>query len=196
MTLHELIAEYGYWALVIGTFFEGETIVVLAGLAAHRGYLDISWVAFLSFAGTFTGDQIYFYLGRRYGEKIFARWPSWLARVERVRRMLQKYDTGFILGFRFAYGLRTVSPFVLGMSGVAPRRFLVLNLCAAAVWAAIMAGGGYIFGHVLELILEEFKRYELYAFAAIVCVGLLIWASHFIRRKRRDGTQPESTGHP
>jgi len=52
MSLEEIISNYGYAALLIGTFIEGETILVLAGFAAHRGYLDLPLVVTCAFIGT------------------------------------------------------------------------------------------------------------------------------------------------
>ena len=63
MTLQSLIDTHGYWLLALGCLHEGETILLLAGFAAHRGYLD-PWAVFgiASLAG-FAGDQFYFFLG-------------------------------------------------------------------------------------------------------------------------------------
>ena len=51
MDLQSIIENYGYAAILIGTFLEGETILVLAGLAAHQGYLVLTWVILAAFAG-------------------------------------------------------------------------------------------------------------------------------------------------
>ena len=64
MSLTSLIEDYGYLALLIGTFLEGETILVLAGFAAQRGHLEIEWVIVVAFIGSFSGDQLFFYIGR------------------------------------------------------------------------------------------------------------------------------------
>lgn len=56
MDLAGLIAAHGYWALALGAFLEGETILVLAGVAAHRGYLDLRLVILVAFAGSLLGD--------------------------------------------------------------------------------------------------------------------------------------------
>ena len=36
MDLQSIIEHYGYAAILVGTFLEGKTILVLAGLAAHQ----------------------------------------------------------------------------------------------------------------------------------------------------------------
>ena len=73
--LESLIANYGYAAVLIGTFVEGETILVIAGFAAHRGYLSLPWVILLAFAGSLAGDQLWFYVGRRSGPER-GRWEG------------------------------------------------------------------------------------------------------------------------
>ena len=60
MDLQSIIENYGYAAILIGTFLEGETILVLAGLAAHQGYLVLSWVILAAFVGSLCGDQLFF----------------------------------------------------------------------------------------------------------------------------------------
>ena len=63
MDLQNIIENYGYAAILIGTFLEGETILVLAGLAAHQGSLVLTWVIIAAFAGSLCGDQLFFIWG-------------------------------------------------------------------------------------------------------------------------------------
>ena len=60
MDLQSIIENYGYAAIFIGTFLEGETILILAGLAAHQGYLVLTWVILAAFLGSLCGDQLFF----------------------------------------------------------------------------------------------------------------------------------------
>jgi len=183
--MQELIATYGYPVIFLGSLLEGETIVILGAIAAKIGYLHLGWVMLTAWIGSFLGDQLYFQIGRRYGARLIARWPSWQMRAERVNRLLVRYDRLFIVGFRFLYGLRTVSPFVIGMSRVSAGRFLLWNFLAAGLWAFLIAGFGYVFGQVIELFLAEFKRYELYVFGGVIAAGLLFWIAYHIRLRAR-----------
>ena len=63
--LEALLTHYGCPILVIGTLLEGETIMVLGGLAAHLGYLSFEGVLVCGVCGTVLGDQLYFFIGRR-----------------------------------------------------------------------------------------------------------------------------------
>lgn len=179
-----MLSTYGYAAIVVGTFFEGETVLILAGLAAHQGYLKLPWVVVCGFLGTLAGDQLYFYLGRFQGAKALDRRPYWKSRAERVFNILQKHRLLLTLGFRFLYGLRTVTPFLLGASRLSPLYFLVLNLIGALFWAIAISGAGYLFGRVFQLLIGDIERYELFLFVGLTAAGVVLWGVYWLRRRR------------
>jgi membrane protein DedA with SNARE-associated domain len=185
MMLESLIDTYGYLAVLVGTFLEGETVLVLGGFAANRGYLALPWVIMAAFIGTLCGDQLFFFLGRKHSQRVLARHPSWKARADRAQRLLERFRTPLILVFRFMYGLRTVIPFAIGMSKVPTREFIALNIVSALIWAAIVGAGGYLFGHALELMLGNIKHYELEVLGAIAVIGALVWIVYFFLRRMR-----------
>ena len=98
---------------------------------------------------------------------------------------MNKYQTPTILSFRFLYGLRTVTPFVIGMSRVSVKKFIVLNAVGALVWAAAIGSGGYLFGRALQVYIGKVEHYEVLVFAIIALLGLFIWAVHFFHRRKR-----------
>lgn len=183
--LQSLIETYGYWAILLGTFLEGEAILVLGGFAAQLGYLSLAGVMLSAFVGSFLGDQLYFYIGRRYGPRLIATRLSWQANADRVYAILMRRQTFLILTFRFYYGLRNVTPFVIGASQISRRRFFVLNFIGAAIWAVTVAAGGYYFGHAMQAMFDGFARFELYALAGLAAAGLAVWAVGIVRRRRR-----------
>ncbi len=183
--LESLIAQYGYLAILVGTFLEGETILVLAGFAAHRGLLRLSGVMLAGFIGSLLSDQLFFFLGRRHGDALLARWPTWQPGVERARRLLNRYNTALILTFRFLYGLRNLTPFALGMSNVSTARFVVLNTVGAAVWAVAIALLGWFVGEAAKQILGHLERYERGIGVAIIAAGVMLWLLHHVTARRR-----------
>jgi membrane protein DedA with SNARE-associated domain len=180
--LAELIARYGYLIVLVGTFFEGETVVVIAGYAAHRGHLSLLWVAVCAFAGSTCGDQLAYFLGRRYAPRVLRHREAWRPQIERVRSLLERHALKVMLGFRFLYGIRTVTPFTIGWAGIPPRTFLPLNIVGAVVWALSVSALGYAFGHALALALERAHRYEEWVMLSIAVVGAAAW---LVRRHRR-----------
>jgi membrane protein DedA with SNARE-associated domain len=186
--LESLLSSYGYPIIIMGTFLEGETIMVLGGVSAHMGYLSLDRVIICGFLGTFLGDQLFFFLGRRHGKTMLARRPSWQAPASRVFLLLERHQNLLILGFRFLYGIRAVTPFAIGMSNVPYLRFIVLNFIGAVIWAISIGLAGYYFGQVVESILGDIKQYEVEFMGGIVGIALLVWLVHFYRRRHPSRT--------
>jgi membrane protein DedA with SNARE-associated domain len=86
--------------------------------------------------------------------------------------------------FRFLYGLRTVTPSVMGRSPIPPERFILLNAIGALAWATVIGMGGYLLGMLLEIILREIKHDENEILATIVLVGAIVGQFHFLYRRR------------
>ena len=179
--MESYIEHFGYLAIFIGTFLEGETVLILAGFAAHRGYLNLSLVIFTAFAGTVFGDQLFYYLGHKHSSFILSRKTRWQNRLVKVRQLLDKHKILTILGFRFIYGLRTVTPFALGIAEIPPRLFVPLNMLGAIVWSVVIGFAGYYFGHALEVLFGHLKQMELWIMMGIVLIGGFLW---IIRYKR------------
>jgi len=186
MTVEHFIATYGFWAILIGTFLEGEMILVMGGFAAYQGYLGFPLVVLAAFLGSYSGDQLFFFLGRRHSDRILKLRPSWGKRMDVVNRWLEKIGTPVILLFRFTYGFRTITPFILGMSSVRSGTFLMLNGLGAMAWALLIAAGGYFFGYALEKVLGDIRHYERLIFAVILVVGTGRGAVHFLRTRNGD----------
>lgn len=185
MALENLVSTYGYAGIVIGSLLEGETILILGGFAAHRGYLELPWVITCAFFATLFSDQFFYYLGRIKGRSVIERRPSWKAKSEKVFYLLHKHQVLLILGFRFLYGLRTVTPFVIGASNIPPIRYLVLNILGALIWAVTIGSLGYLFGQTLEIIIGDIKRYESLIFVMLAIAGIAFWLIQ-TRKKRKD----------
>lgn len=186
-----LLETYGYVAVLIGAFAEGETILVLGGFAAQRGYLALPGVILAAFIGSLCADQLFFYLGRRHTQWVLDRFPLWRAHIEKAHRLLERFRTPVIFGFRFMYGLRTIIPFLIGMSSVSTRTFIILDVTAAFVWAVVVGTGGYLFGHTLEVVFGNIRHYELIIIGAMAIIGLLLWALHRYNSRKRKAARVE-----
>jgi membrane protein DedA with SNARE-associated domain len=188
--LEQLVANYGYVAVFFGTFLEGETILVLGGIAAQQGLLDLSGVMLAAFSGSLMGDQLAFVIGRRWGRKILNRFPSWKKRIAKVEEKAARYLDLWMLSFRFFYGLRNVTPFVLATGKVSMTRFASFNAAGAAIWAVAGAAGGYFFGYALERYLGQTKGWFLVAVGVLCLVAALFCVIRWLRG-RANGVAPE-----
>ncbi len=183
MDVAGLIQSYGYPALAVGTVLEGETILIAAGFAAHRGYLNLFAVIGIAALCGFIGDQFFFWLGRLRGPAALKRWPAVARQSERVHRLIERYHASVIIGVRFAYGLRIAGPILIGMSPISGVRFALLNGFGAMLWAMLIAAVGWLFGQAAEALFDKVERIEGWLLLGLLATGGVIW----LIRKQREG---------
>ncbi|MGN6670420.1 MAG: DedA family protein [Candidatus Nucleicultricaceae bacterium] len=196
--MEQLLSEYGpalgYIILLIGSFVEGETVVLTAGFLSYKGYLSLTWIIIISFLGSLIADQLLFYIGRYYGPGLIERKPALKEKSKRIFDLLHRYNVGFILSFRFIYGIRVASPLVIGASGISIKRFTILNLIAAIIWATISCIAGYMIGYwfadAVDAIIAKIIKFEK---MLIIGVGILVLLAfigykirgYFVRKKSK-----------
>lgn len=186
-----LIQQYGYFAILLGTFLEGETILILGGVAAHLGSLDLFLVILTAFLGSSAGDQLYYFIGRWKGQRLLNHFPRWVGSAQKVFRLLERHKNVVILSFRFFYGLRNVTPFALGISRVETSRFVALNLIGAALWAVSFAIIGFLIGEAHERILG--RGYGAVLLGVLVALFSAAWLARrwLAGRKAARNSDPE-----
>lgn len=183
---HQLLTDWGYLIILGWTFLEGETIVILAGfLAATHGLLNPWFIAMSAFGGSFCSDQLMFSLGKYKGAYILKRFPRLDKNSAKARSLLVKYETPLILGFRFVYGVRNVTPILLGISGVSHIKFFALNMIGACVWALSFSFGGYYFGGLFHRFTQNLQNAELWLIGILAAIALVVY---LIRRQRNKNT--------
>ncbi|HEU0265065.1 MAG TPA: DedA family protein [Geobacterales bacterium] len=195
------LQQYGYWVLFVGTFIEGEAVLVMAGYLASQGYLSLPLVMVVAFAGAFIGDQFYFYLGRWQGALLLRLFTLVARKFRKALRLIERYGSLVAVISRYTYGFRIVLPIILGMSTFSGRTFLLLNLASAALWALIFALAGFLFGRAASLLVKDMDRFEPYVLASLAGLIIVSWFAHLlaswwrgrrarqrlVRRKRQKG---------
>ncbi|MFB3893766.1 MAG: DedA family protein [Phycisphaerae bacterium] len=169
--------------VIVWTFIEGETIVIFMGYLAQDNSPHLWVIMAAAFLGGVAGDQTWFFVGRYHGKAFIARRPAWQKRAEKVYAILHRHQYWLILGFRFLYGLRNITPFALGMSEVKTSRFCILNVIGGAIWAATFSLAGYIFGVTVATSAVSHLKYPI--LIGFVSLILLIWLIRTIIRVRR-----------
>jgi membrane protein DedA with SNARE-associated domain len=187
--LHAILKEYleihGYWVLFLWTFLEGEAGLILAGLLAFQGYLNIFGVMATAFCGALLGDQFYFYLGRLKGKFLLAHSHALVRKLRKGLRLIERYGNFVAFISRYTYGFRIILPIILGMTPFPGKRFLLLNIISAMLWAIIFAYVGYLFGTVASLFISDVTHYEHHLMAILVAIIAIIWLGHFIHDWQR-----------
>ena len=181
--LNQLISQYGYWAVAIGCLLEGETVLILAGLAARHGLLQLPLVMALGATMGAFSDMALFALGRRHGPAVLARWPGLNSYRDRLDQGLARWGAGMVVGVRFMYGLRIAGPILLGTTRLPWQRFVAYNALGAIVWGVGVAGAGWLFGHAAERVLHGIAHAEHWAGLALLLLMLALGAWHWWRRR-------------
>lgn len=183
----------GYLGVAAGALLEGETALVLGGLAAFHGLLHPGGVMAAGFVGGITGDQVYFYLGRHHGPRVLAKRPGWQRLVARISARLARHRDLFIFGFRFLYGLRVVSPLMIGLTDVSAVRYTVINVIGGIVWAVSITMLAVLLGRGVETAVARCQQAEL---VLILAVGALACAWWLLRRRRERREDSDAVSDP
>jgi membrane protein DedA with SNARE-associated domain len=160
-----LIGQYGYLFIFFGVMLEsigvplpGETILIAAGFLVHQGTLNLSETIAFGILGTFVGNQIGYWAGRKGGRPFVLRWGRYIGvtreRLERVEGFFARHGGKAVLLARFVPGLRALGALAAGISRMHWKTFLFYNIIAGTVWAASSVLVGYLFSGSLNLVEE------------------------------------------
>jgi membrane protein DedA with SNARE-associated domain len=189
------LKEYGYVILFLWSILEGETGLIMAGVMSHTGDMSYLLAVFVAGLGGFAGDQLYFYIGRFNKGLIQRKLHKQRRKFAIAHLLLKKYGWPIIFIQRYLYGLRTVIPMSIGITKYSAKRFALINLLSAWVWAAITITPAYIFGEeILRLVV--FAKEHWY-FALPLAAGFLFAITTYFHRleqrlleKRRNRFSP------
>ena len=168
--MESFLEEFGYIALMIGTFFEGETAILIASSLIHEGFFSAAPTVVAGFAGSFVSDWLYYLIGRVNGKYFVDKRPKLKSRLAPVNALFEKHRLPILLSYRFLYGFRVIIPIVIGMSGVRPIQFLFFSVASGLVWASVVSSAGYLAGRYFAIqtsLLEEILALIIIVFASI-----------------------------
>lgn len=180
---HQLIAQYGYTALVLGSLAEGETVTLLGGVAAHQGLLRFPLVVLAVALGGMIGDQLLYLTGRYFGDGLLQRFNRHQANIDKARRMINRRPWLFVIGTRFMYGFRVIGPLLIGASRLPPRVFLPLNILGAVVWATLFTTLGYIGGEVIGPWLHSLDKHLKHLVWLVLAIAI-VWLVRWLLKRR------------
>ena len=184
--LINLLKEYGYIILFIWSIFEGESGLVMAGVLSHTGDMNIVTSIIVAALGGFAGDQIYFYLGKINKKWVLEELHAHKRKFAKARLLLRKYGGWVIFIQRFIYGMRTIIPMAIGISGYDPKKYAIINFFSAFIWASLTIIPSYIFGEEILSILKWLKHHWYFAILFALSIIALLWYIDYKEEKRRE----------
>ena len=144
-------------------------LTLFAGYAAFSGVFSLGSLIAVCWVGSFCGDVIRFWIGRRFGTQLFGRFPRLERAVQVAARLADRHHVWMILFHRYPHGLRGVAGFAYGLSRIPWPTFLALNFIAAGLWACAVVSAGYAFGRLSEKAMNDASS----GFGAVMLVAFL-----------------------
>jgi membrane protein DedA with SNARE-associated domain len=182
----------------VGIFVPGDTVVVLSGLLASRDLLEFPLVVLVASAGAVIGDNIGYFIGRRYGLPFLIKYGRWLhikeRHLRRANEFFKKHGGKSVVLGRFATYVRAFIPVVAGISGMNYRIFLFYNFVGGVLWATAIASIGYFFGHSWDRI-SRILGVAWTIVLSLAVVGIVVFL--ILRRRRaalRRASSAKGTG--
>ncbi|MFA7314769.1 MAG: LssY C-terminal domain-containing protein [Candidatus Magasanikbacteria bacterium] len=158
----ENIHLLGYWlafffamaetTIGIGLFIPGSTIILILGTLAARGNLHLGDLIFFAVVGAVLGDNINYYIGKKFGSKIFEKgfWFIKPKHVEKARLFLDAHGSKSVFLGRFIPSIKEVVPLMAGTLKMKRLQFTIWNIQGAIGWSLLWILPGYFFAQSLD----------------------------------------------
>ncbi len=194
-----VFAETG---LAIGFFLPGDSLLVVAGLFAAAGKLNLAVLMITLFVAAVVGDAVGYYSGKRIGPAIFSRPKSRFFNPKHLKKahsFYEKHGGKTIIIARFVPIVRTFAPIVAGAADMSYRQFVTYNVVGGFAWVVSMLLAGYFLGGVVEQFMRSVFGVENFLLEdhidkvviVVVVLSLLPIMFEFVKawkEKRRGGS--------
>lgn len=190
--IEAFLAHYGYFAIfgllmlgIVGPWIPDETILVLSGIAVHRGQLQLHTTIWVAFAGSLCGITLSYTLGRTgaiYALEKFEPLHRWIGRhLPQVEEWFQRYGKWTLFFGYFIAGVRHFTALTAGISKVKVRTFALYAYPGGFVWVVCFVAIGYYLGAEWEKLANRFNRGAIIVAAIVVVIAAAGW---LLRRKK------------
>ncbi|MFQ5682466.1 MAG: DedA family protein [Candidatus Binatia bacterium] len=192
--LLQYFIEYRYLVIFLGTFIEGEVILIAGGFLVYEGHLSFPVLVAVATVAATVGDNLFYWLGRSQRTGVKHSWTSRFLtyigkhRLFKGEEFIQRHGGKSVFFIRFFYGLRFAGAITAGYLGMRFRRFFFFNLVGSFTWALVIGSTGYVFGQSLELVARGVKLAEVGLL--LVIAGILTIYLLNSRRKKKNSKGP------
>lgn len=172
----EWLKEYGYIVLFAWSILEGELGLIMAGIMSHTGDMFLPMALLVGALGGFTGDQIYFYVGRFNKKYIHGQLVSHRRKFAIAHLLIKKYGWPIIFVQRYMIGMRTAIPMAIGLTKYSGKKFAFINFISALFWASVTIIPAYYYGAEILNALKWAKAHWYFSIPlALTVIGSIIF---------------------
>lgn len=168
--------------MMVGFFFPGDSLLFTAGFLASQNILDIKVLIIGCFIAAVAGDSLGYYLGKKFGRKLFNKDKSiWFHKdhLQRAQNFYDKHGGKTIILARFIPVIRAFAPVVAGVGMMKYKRFVAFNLIGGVLWAIIIP----LLGYYLSSFIPDVDKYLLPIVGLIIIASVLPAVHHLLIKK-------------
>jgi membrane protein DedA with SNARE-associated domain len=165
-----LFQEYGYLIIFTGTFFEGETTLVLGGLLSHQGHLNFWIIVAIAVFASYLGHLVFYFMGKTASPWILLKFPKFQLKIQQAEGLIRRHETTSLFITQYVFGLRLASALAFGILDMKIIKFLSLQLISCILWALLFASLGYWVGDSCEIVVRNIE----WTILIILIIGFFI----------------------
>lgn len=169
------LATYGYIGLFLYSLGGGFVALVGAGVLSYMGKMDLATSMAIAFVANALGDVGLFYMARYQKKTMMDGIRKHRRKLALSHVMMKKYGSWIILIQKFVYGIKTLIPIAIGLTKYDFKKFAILNVISAAVWALAFGLGSYFAGKPLVDFASMISQKPWIAPIIVVIVGGALW---------------------
>lgn len=177
--LLNFLNDYGnfiYAFLFAYCLLKSGSLPLVGGYAAQVGVLDWPFVFAAAFFGGYVGDELRFFVARRYGSKFISSRPWLKVKIDVAMKLLDRYGSAYTFIYRYPKGMRTIGALPIGLTQTPWKRFTLLNCASALLWSTIMVGAGYFLGATIESYVQEgWGAFSVFLLLVMIFAIAVLW---------------------
>ena len=164
-------------------FLPGDALIFTIGLLAQEGSLNIYLVIPLFIFAAILGDNLNYYVGKRFGDYIMNSEKDFFIKkkhLEKAKDFFDKNGKNSIIIARFVPVIRTIVPFLCGSTKVKYSTFLSFSMIGAVLWVGVIGLLGYNLGKI-EWVKENL---DLMIWGIIILANIPLIKQIFFSKKK------------
>jgi membrane protein DedA with SNARE-associated domain len=181
------LATYGYIGLFLYSLGGGFVALIGAGILSYMGKMDLTSSIAIAFVANALGDVLLFYMARYQKSIMMEGIRKHRRKLALAHILMKKYGSWIILIQKFVYGIKTLIPIAIGLTKYEFKRFAILNIISAALWALVFGLGSYYFGNALVKFIGIISDKPWIAPIILMVFGGALWfyLTHATKKKVR-----------
>ena len=198
--LEIFLTDWSYLGIIIFLILTGcglpipeEVPIVMAGILAANGQLDVGLAFAACVVGAILGDILMYAIGYHFGHNLLKEHPLF-ARFVRADReakfeeLIERHGLKVLLVARFMVGVRSPVYLSAGVLRVPPRRFVMMDILCATLVVGVFCGLAYAFGNQIY---DWLRQAEMGLTAVVFAIVAAAGGYYYLRRRRRVARERE-----